>query len=147
MKSRVNPNDSLFQIVVLDYAHRGTNHARTYVPVSPNNTLRGKTSNLPQTNYSKIDIPSEVPQKTLFRWAKDGRKAKRKVRRGLTVLSCRKVDSHYHRLNMIEHLNLEEKQVEVEFTVEEFTLNRNLELGKPQIEVEGRKIDIGGIDK
>ena len=141
MKTRINPGESLFQIVVVDYSQRGNGHRKTYVPPSTNVEARKKGKKLEQTDYAKID-GDYVLHRTLFRWAKNGKRAMRKVgRRFGSIISCRKVDSHYRHLNMIEYLNLDQKKIEVDMTVEEFTMNRDGEVSR-SIEIEGREIDI-----
>ena len=129
MKSRINPGDSLFQIVVADYSFRGNGHRRTWVG----------NNNDDKKAYKSVDVDL-VPHKTLFRFAKNGKRAMRKVgKRFGTIISCQKVDSHHHHLNKIESLNLE--PIKIEMTVEDFTINREGFISR-SIEIEGREIDI-----
>ena len=125
MKSRVSPGNMLFQIVVADYSHSNNGHRRTHFT--------------PGKGKYEVD---DIPHRTIFRWAKSGRQAMRKVGRKFgSVLSCQKVDSHLRHLAKIESLNLEPVKIEVNMTVEDFTINRHGEVSAA-IEFDGREIDI-----
>ena len=124
MKSRINPGESLFQIVVADYSFSGNG--------------RRHTEFTPKVGKYEVDF---IPKRTLFRWAKDGKRAMRKVgRRFGTILSCHKVDSHYRHLNKIESLNMEPVKIEFDMSVDEFVYRDG---GVTRaIEIEGREINI-----
>lgn len=142
MKARINPGENLYQIVVADYSHRNNGYRRTIPPISPNIELRkqGETEFKP-VKQGKIDY-DYVPRKTLFRWAKSGRQAVRKVGKKFgSIISCEKVDSHYRRLNMIENLNLHQAKIEIENDTE-FILSEDYEITRNTINIDGREIEI-----
>ena len=125
MKSRISPGNMLFQIVVADYSHSNNGHRRTHF--------------IPGKWKYEVDV---IPHRTIFRWAKSGKQAMRKVgRRFGSVISCQKVDSHLRHLAKIESLNIEPVKIEFDMSVEEFTVDRSGEVS-PTIEIEGREIDI-----
>ena len=105
----------VFQIEVLDYAHRKESGART---------IGGNT----HERRAKIDIPLYVPHRTLVGRFKDTNAAKRWGSRFGTVQSCFKVHTSYY-LENIEYLKLEQ-EVSVRVTEQEFTVNRDLELSR-----------------
>lgn len=116
MKSGVAPNTYLYQIVVKDHAHRQP----------PPKSLYGYKSYI--TDKSLKDISDFIPLRTFFRWAKGNRQAQDKVKKHGEVISCRKVDSQYRRLEMIEHLHLDIKPITVDISLEDFTIGRDLEI-------------------
>ncbi len=114
MKSSIAPNTSVFQLEVRDYKHRQPPpHDGFYVDKSG----RGIRE--------KFDT---IPIITLFRRAKTAEQAKRSASKKGSVISCRKVDSHLRRLDMISHLRIEQKPIDVEVRLEEFTIGRDLEI-------------------
>lgn len=114
MKSHAKAGQSLFQIVLMDYAKRQPPPAHV---LNSGNIFK---------RYNEID--DYIPKKTVFRWAKDSKRAKRKVGKKLgTIIACFKVNSHEARLHMIEKLSID-KPITIEMTPEEFTVGRNLEI-------------------
>lgn len=115
-KSRISPNFSLFQLVIQDFKHRQPVPKYVYLDKT------GKTGKLDET----------IPEITKLKWAKNGKRAKAWGRKFGSVIRCFKVDSHMHRLQMIEYLSIEPRPMEVEFSVEEFTIGRDSEV-KPKV--------------
>ncbi len=124
-KSRVAPNTYLFQIVVRDHSHRQPAPKDLYVDRSGNGFR---------------EIVDYIPLRTVFKWAKDGKRAKEKAKKYGEVINCHKIDSQYRRLEMIEHLNIDQKPIHVDISLEEFTVGRDLEVvidkNEKNIEVE-----------
>ncbi|MDD4876763.1 MAG: hypothetical protein PHQ86_06530 [Dehalococcoidales bacterium] len=116
-KSRVSPRFSLFQIVVLDYSNRKMPNNGFYVD---------------KKGRGVREIVETIPEITKLKWAKNGKRAMAWARKFGSVISCRKVDSHFHKLAMIDYLRVEPKPMEVEFSVEEFTIGRDSEV-KPHV--------------
>lgn len=114
MKSRVSPGTTLFEVVVADYKHRQ--------PAPMKNLYVDKSGK------GIREVVDTIPLRTLFRWAKNGRRAMDWAKKFGSVMSCHKVDSHIHKLQMIDHLRLETKPIEVDITAEEFTIGRDLEI-------------------
>lgn len=127
MKSKIAPNTFLFQVVVQDFKHRQP---------PPRTVMQ---SNQVFKRYH--DIEDNIPEKTLFRWAKRGKQAMAWARKFGTVLSCHKVDSHMRRLEMIEHLRVEQKPIEVDISLEDFIVGRNLEISPAK---KTKKFDVNG---
>lgn len=114
----------LFQVVVQDFKHRK--------PVPATVVQSG------QVWKRNNNIEEIIPVRTLLKWAKDGRRATVWAKRFGSVISCRKVDSHFHRLSMIDYLRIELKPVEVDISAEEFIIGRDLEI-KPVVKT--KKVD------
>ncbi len=125
MKSRVGAGMLLFQVVVQDFKHRQPPPA--------------SVANSDQIFKRFHNIEDYIPERTLFKWAKDGRRATDWGAKFGSVISCCKVDSHIRKLEMIEHLRLEQRPIEVEIGIEEITLGRDLEI-KPAERT--KKIDV-----
>lgn len=113
MKSHIAPGMSLFQIVVLDFKRRQP---------PPASVVQSG-----QVHKRYNDIQETVPKRTIFKWAKDGKRAKKWGARFGSVIACFKVDSHERRLNMIEHLRLD-KPIAVDLGADEFVVGRDLEI-------------------
>lgn len=125
-KSRISPRDTLFQLVIRDFKHRHMPHGDFYVDKSGNGVR---------------EIVETVPVITKLKWAKGNEQAKRWGERFGSVIACFKVKSHEHKLNMIEHLRLEPRPIEIDVSAGEFVVGKGLEI-KP---VESpRKIDVNG---
>lgn len=123
-KSRLAPNTSVFQIEVLDYKHRQRPTNEFYVD---------------KFGRGVREVFDYIPHITLFRRAKTHKQAMRSASKKGSVISCRKVGSHFRRLDMIEHLRLEPKPIEVDISVEEFTVGRDLEI-EPVVKT--KRIDV-----
>jgi hypothetical protein len=130
-KSRLAPNMNEYQIEVLDYKHRKP---------PPNNQL------FIHKDGRRVKEPTEhIPLITLFRHAKTQEQAKRSASKKGSVISCRKVDSHYRRLHMIEYLRLEPKPVVVDISPDEFLVGKDLTVSPIETT---KKIKVeGGVDK
>lgn len=126
MKSRCAPGQLLFQIVVQDFKHRQPPPKNFYVD------KRGR---------GVRDIVDRIPLITLFRWAKDSKRAMKSASKKGTVISCRKVDSHVRRLDMISHLNIETKPIYVDISADEFIVGRDL---KVELIDKTKKIEVDG---
>lgn len=124
-KSRISPGLNLFQLLIRDFSNRKPPPKNMYVDKS------GKGIR---------EVTETIPTLTKLKWAKDGKRAIRWGSKFGSVISCFKV-SHEHRLNMIEHLNLEPKPIEVDITPEEFIVGRDLEV---EIEARSKQIDVNG---
>lgn len=125
MKSRISPNTKVFQIEVLDYKHRQPPPA-------------GKNYYVDKHGRGIREVVDHIPLITLFRRAKTNKQAIRSASKKGSVISCRKVSSHFNRFNMIEYLRVELKPIEVDIRAEEFTVGRDLEV-KPVVRT--KKID------
>jgi len=119
VKSRISPNTKVFQIEVLDYKHRQSPPVGNYYVDKHGRGIR--------------EVVDHIPIITLFRRAKNNKQAKRSASKRGSVISCRKVGSHFNRFNMIEHLRVELKPIEVDIRAEEFAVGRDLEI-KPVAE-------------
>lgn len=115
MKSRISPGMLLFQVVVLDFNRRQSRQLNHY-----------------QESRAAKNPDDYAPQRTLFRWAKDGKRAMKWAKKFGSVISCRKVDSHIRRFEMIDHLNIELKPIAVDITADEFIVGRDLQI-EPKI--------------
>lgn len=124
MKSRISPGFRLFQIVVQDFKHRQPPPPNMYVDKS------GK---------GVREVVDTVPLITKLKWARDGKRAMAWARKFGSVISCQKVESHIHRLQMIDHLRIEPKPVEVDISVDEFIVGRGLEI---ESETKSKQIDV-----
>jgi hypothetical protein len=124
MKSRIAPNTFVFQLEVQDFKHRQPAPHNLYIDKS------GKGIK---------EIVDSIPIITLFRHAKNSKQAIRSARKKGTVISCQKVDSHVRRLDMMNHLRVDQKPMEVDIKVEDFTIGRDLIISPPQ---RGRKIEL-----
>lgn len=123
-KSRIAPGYKLFQIVVQDYKNRQPAPANVYTD---------------RHRFKKYyDIQDIVPQRTMFKWAKDGKRAINWAKKFGSIIACFKVDSHERRLNMIENMVVE-KPIYVDITAEDFTIKRDLTV---TIDGKSRKINI-----
>ena len=125
MKSRIAPNMRSFQIEVLDYKHRQPPPDKDFYVDKYGRGIR--------------EIVDHIPIITLFRRAKKAKQAIKSASKIGSVISCRKVDSHFHRLDMISHLRIDLKPIEVDISVEEFTVGRNLEI-EPEIKL--KQVDV-----
>lgn len=114
MKSRISPGYHLFQIEVQDFGRR------RYQP--------NQVSGFYVDRRGVHEVVEAIPKRTFLRWAKDGRKAIRKVKKFGAVISCQKVDSHIRRLEMINYLRIEPKPIVVDISAEEFIVGRDLEI-------------------
>jgi hypothetical protein len=114
VKSRVAPNTCLFQILVRDYNNRKS---------PPNNGFY-----VDKSGKGVRELVETVPVITKLKWAKNGKRAMAWAKKFGSVISCRKVDSHLYQLNKINYLRIEPKPMEVEFSVEEFTIGRDAEI-------------------
>ena len=132
MKSRVSVGQRLFQIVVQDYEHRQVPSEYKFYVDKKGGGVR--------------DVVETIPERTLFKWAKNGRRAMDWAKRFGSVISCRKVDSHMRRLDMISYLRVA-KPVEVEISAEEFIIGRDLEVEPAKQTKEIEVSNNGGIDK
>ena len=112
MKSRVSPGQSLFQIVVQDFSNRH--------PPSNNGFY------VDRSGKGVHEVVDTVPLITKLKWAKNGKRAMAWAKKFGSVISCQKVDSHIRRLQMIDYLRIETKPIEVDISVEEFTVGRDL---------------------
>lgn len=130
MKSHVDSGMRLFQIVVQDFAHRQPPPARDFYVDKSGRGIR--------------EVVETIPERTLFKWAKDGKRAISWSRKFGSVVSCRKVDSHLRRLEMISHLSVDMKPIEVEISVDEFIIGRDLEIKPAE---RSKKMDVEDIDK
>jgi hypothetical protein len=74
------------------------------------------------------EVVDTIPILTKLRWAKNGKRAMAWARKFGSVISCRKVDSHLHRLEMIDYLRIETKPLEVDITADEFIVGRDFEI-------------------
>lgn len=119
MKSKLSPNVNLFQLVVQDFKNRKP---------APN-----KDYYVDKSGKGIKEVVDHIPLRTLFRHAKNNRQAIKSASKVGTVISCRKVDSHFHRLHMIEHLRIEMKPIEVNISADEFVLGKDLEVS-PKID-------------
>lgn len=115
-KSRVSPDYNLFQIVIQDFKHRKPQPLNQYYV---DRFGRGK---------SFRDAGETIPIITKLKWAKSGRRAIAWAKKYGSVISCHKVQSHEHRLHMIEHLRIEAKPIEVEISPDEFIVGRDFEV-------------------
>lgn len=115
-KSRVSPGFRLFQIVLQDFDNRQPVPKYVYLDKT------GKSGRLDET----------IPLITKLKWAKNGKRAMAWAKKFGSVISCRKVDSHVHRLQMIEYLRVEPKPMEVDFSIDEFTIGRDMAV-EPEI--------------
>ena len=126
-KSRISPGFSLFQIVVQDFKHRH----------SPSNN----GFYVDRSGRGVREIVETIPERTLLKWAKNGKRAMAWARKFGSVIECRKVDNHFHKLNMIDYLRIDTKPIEVDISADEFTVGRNLEI---ELAVKTKKIDVNG---
>lgn len=136
-KSRVSPNFCLYQIVVKDYKH--------LKPPPPSN--RHYVDKSGNGVYELYEEDGVVPVITKLKWAKNHKRAMAWARKFGSIISCRKVDSHIRRLDMINYLRIEPKPVEVDISPDEFILGRDLEI-EPTVKT--KKIEINrneAIDK
>lgn len=131
MKSRISPGYNLFQIVIQDFKHR----------------------HLPSSNEFYVDrsgrgvreVVETIPLITKLRWAKNAKQAMAKVKKFGSVIECFKVHSHEYRLQMISHLHIEPRPIEVDVSVDEFIIGRDLEI-EPVVRT--KKVDVdNAIDK
>lgn len=129
-KSRIAPGYCLFQLVIQDFNHRKPPPKNYYID------KKGKRA-------GKVEEET-IPVMTKLKRAKNGRRAIAWARKFGSVISCRKVDSHIHRLNMIDYLRIEPKPIEVNITPEEFIVGHDLEVS-PTVQV--KEVDDGDIDK
>ena len=127
MKSRISPNTKVFQIEVLDYKHRQPPPAKNFYVDKHGRGIR--------------EVVDHIPLITLFRRAKNNKQAIKSASKKGSVVSCRKVGSHFNRLNMIDYLRVELKPIEIDIRAEEFTVGRGLEI-KPMVKT--KKIDASG---
>lgn len=124
-KSRVAPGYSLFQLVIQDFKHRKPSNNNFYINRDGSRSVR--------------EVVETIPTITKLRWKKNSKQAIKSVKKFGTVISCRKVGSHFNRLQMIEHLQLDVKPIYVDITAEEFTVGRDLEIEPME---KKRKIDM-----
>jgi hypothetical protein len=127
-KSRISPGFCLFQIVIQDFGNRQPAPKGMYVDKS------GKGIR---------EVVETIPTMTKLKWAKNAKRAMSWAKKFGSVISCRKVDSHIHRLNMIDYLRVEPKPMEVDISLDEFIVGRDSGI-EPAANI--RKIDIN-IDK
>lgn len=131
-KSRIAPSYNLYQILIQDYKHRQPPPPNMYVDKS------GK---------GVREVVERVPLITKLRWAKNGSRAMQWAKKFGSVVACFKVHSHEHRLQMIEHLRVEPKPVEIDISPEEFIIGRDLKVESTR---KIKKVDVNGggdIDK
>jgi len=124
----------VFQLEILDYSRRSTDHYETittqrYMPRDGNGRDKHKVT-------TKLDLMPDVPHRTILGRFKDSNAAKRWGRRFGTIVSCQKVDTMPY-LRNIEFLNLE-THVEIQVAQDEFVINKALELTRPRKEPEQR---------
>ncbi len=129
MKSRFAPGECLFQIVVQDFKHRQ--------PVS------GKDFYVDKSGKGIREVVDHIPVITWLRTAKNAKRAMESARKKGSIISCRKVDSHLRRLDMITHLRVEQKPF-VEVGLEEFILGHDLTITPAQ---KGQEFEVETIDK
>lgn len=122
-----------FQLEIADYSKRRNGRYTT------------SWLNFSKGQKGKIDRLPLVPCRTLLKRFKDGESAKRWGARFGTVISCRKVDTAPYFKN-IEYLNLTGKPISIEFDKEEYMVNKALELSRPRIDFEDKKIDVQIVD-
>ena len=92
--------------------------------------LNTSLASLSALNKMKFaDVPQSTPIKVLFRRAKDSKAARRMGEKIGTVLACCKAKSEPY-LKNIEYLTIDNKPISVEVRLEEFTLNKNLEVSR-----------------
>ena len=128
VKSRVSPGSTLFQIVLQDFNHRHLPYSNGGFYVS-------------RSGRGIHEVVETIPLLTKLKWAKNGKRAMAWAKKFGSVISCRKVDSHEHRLQMINYLRLETKPIEVDISVDEFTIGRDLEI-KPMAKT--KKFNVKG---
>lgn len=121
-KSRVAPGFSLFQLVIQDFAHRKP---------PPNNSFY-----VDKSGKGVKELVDTIPVITKLKWAKSGKRAMAWARKFGSVVSCRKVDSHFHKLNAIDYLRVEPKPIEVDISLDEFTLGRDFEVNITRVGME-----------
>lgn len=114
MKSRISPGFSLFQIVVQDFKHRK--------PPSGNGFY------VDRSGRGVHEVVETIPVITKLKWAKNGKRAMAWARKFGSVIACSKVHSHEYRLQMINHLRVEPRPIEVDISVDEFIVGRDLEI-------------------
>lgn len=132
-KSRIAPNTYTFQLEVLDFKHRQSPPPKGFYVDKSGKGIK--------------EIFDHIPRITLFRRTKTHKQAIKSASKKGTVISCRKVNSQYYRLNMIDYLRVEPKPVEVDISPDEFILGRDLEI-EPTVKT--KKIEINrneAIDK
>lgn len=111
MKARVAPGFNLYQIVIQDFSRRETADKHLYV----NRNSKGKR-----------EIVETVPLITKLKWAKKPKNAMSWAKKFGSVISCHKVDSHIRKLNMIEHLRIDTKPIEVDIGLNDFIMRSDL---------------------
>ena len=119
----MSSRERLFQIEVLDFAHRG-------------HTVAGTDNGM---GMKAIDRWIAAPRRTLFKRAKTAEVAKKWASRFGSVIECGKVDFEPYNRG-IEFLKLE--QPTIQMAVEDFTVNRAMELMKePQKKIRIQVVD------
>jgi len=123
-----------FEIIILDYS-KYKNRPKTFVNrgVSPVVFNGDNATHMVRADKVKLDVNTEVPCRTMFRFAKNHNQAMQKARNiaeriGGSVLQCRKISTSGY-FEKIEHLNLKQQPFTVEMAEEDlFILNANGEL-------------------
>jgi hypothetical protein len=119
----MSASERLFQIEVLDFAHRG-------------HTVAGTDNGM---GMKAVDRWIAAPRRTLFKRAKTAKVAKNWASRFGSVIECRKVDFEPYNRG-IEFLKLE--QPTIEMAVEDFTVNRAMQLARePQKKIRIQVVD------
>ncbi len=116
----MSSRDHLFQLEVLDFHRKNYNPFFSYKDdvISDGNGGRIKL----------IDTLPIAPLRTLLKRAKSEKIAKKWATRFGSIISCCKVGVEPYYKN-IEYLNIKQKPM-VEFTVDDFTVNKNLEVSR-----------------
>ena len=115
----------LFQIEVMDFAMRNGDYKTIVI----------------KDGYGrqKIDIPKEIPCRTLLRRSSNAERAKGWARKFGLVISCHKVDTTPY-LKNIEFLNLTPKPIAIE-REREYIISKTLEVRRDRKEFDGAPID------